>query len=281
MNKIDLHLHSTFSDGIFDPFELMKLAKDKGIRILSITDHDTIKAIDSSLKISHKLGLDFIPGIEISSQLNSTEIHLLAYYFDYKNKAILKLLEDIKLLRTIRAKEIVAKLNKIGFLINFSDVEKFSGSSPVCRPHIAEALIKKGYVKNYAEAFRKYLYDSGPADVKKSFISPSDVIKLIHKANGIVFIAHPLLLNDALIDKLISFGVDGIEVIHPMHREKDIKKYKRLAEENGLLQSGGSDFHGRDKRDYQNLGKYTIDESNFNRMKKYYEGRFRSFNFTV
>ena len=281
MNKIDLHLHSAFSDGILEPFELLKLAKDKGIGTASIADHDTVSAIDNSLEFSKKLGIEFVPGIEISSQLDNTEIHLLAYYFDYKNVAILELLEEIKQLRTIRAKEIIKKLNKIGFLINFNNVERISGSSPICRPHIAEALISKGYVKSYGEAFKKYLYDSGPADVKKSFISPKDVIKLIHSANGILFIAHPILLEDALVNKLISFGIDGIEVVHPMHRDKDIKKYRILAEENNLLQSGGSDFHGRDKRDYNNLGKYTIDESNFERIKRYSPDHFRSFNFTV
>ena len=258
--RADLHIHTTFSDGLWTPAEIFKKAESTGLNLISITDHDTIAAYAEIEKVKDKFSIKVIHGVEISATIGDTEVHLLAYCFDLYNKNLNYFFEQIKVDRKKRAIEIVRKLQDLDVEITIADVEKVSGNSPICRPHIASALVNKGLVKNFYDAFSKYIHDDGPANQQKIKVSVEYVLDLIHNAGGLVFIAHPYVLEAEAINKIISLGIDGIEVIHPLHKKQDVTKFSNLARRFNLLQSGGSDFHGRNETEIKRFGKYYIGE---------------------
>ncbi|RMD48237.1 MAG: PHP domain-containing protein [Ignavibacteria bacterium] len=266
--KVDLHTHTNFSDGHNSPEDLIKLAKSKGINILGIVDHDTVDGLEEAIHYGQKYGVEVIPGIEISTDIDNKEVHLLGYFVDYKSKEFLKYLTFFKKEREFRIKRIITKLNSLGVDISFSDVKKISGNSAMARPHVAFALMEKGVVSDFYAAFRKYLHDNGPAYERKIHFSPSAAIKLIKDAGGLSFVAHPNNMDENILKALIDSGIDGIEVIHPSHSKYRIKFHRGIADQFGLLKSGGSDFHGGKMEDEKNLGKYTIPLHFLNDMKK-------------
>ncbi len=257
-SKIDLHIHTKFSDGAYSPKEVLRKAYLKGIEVVGITDHDSIDGIKEAVEYGKKLGIEVIAGVELSTDVDNTEVHLLGYFFDVENVEFNKYLKFFKEERHFRAKRIVQKLNELGVNISMEDVNEIAGNSAVGRPHIAKALVKLGVVNNYYEAFWKYLKDGGPAYEKKIHISPSSAIKIINDAGGLAFVAHPGNMKEKLLFELIEAGLDGIEVIHPSHTEKTQRFYEKIAEQYCLLKSGGSDFHGGEKEDENNLGKFFI-----------------------
>ncbi len=265
--KIDLHTHTNYSDGDFSPKELIKLAQSRNINVLSITDHDSFDGYLNSKKLKLPKDFEIVPGLEISSSLNGKEVHLLGYFFDPEADILQNQLEEIKAKRLLRAKKIIKKLNSSGVKIDIEQVKKIAGNSAICRPHIAHAMVNSGIVKNYYIAFKKFLRDDGPADVKKDNISSIKAITVIHKAKGLVFIAHPVLLKDSEIEQLLP-AVDGIETIHPLHNKYKERKYKNYCKRYSLLESGGSDFHSKKRGDLKNLGKFTLPERKFNSIKE-------------
>ena len=254
--KIDLHIHTKYSDGAYSPSEVLRKAYSKGIQVVGITDHDTVDGIKETIDYAKKFGMEVIPGVELSTDVENTEVHLLGYFFDFENEELKKYLKFFKEERYFRAKRIVQKLNELGMDISMEDVDKVAGNSAVGRPHIAIAMVKLGLVENYYAAFWKYLKDNGPAYEKKIHISPTSAIKIINDAGGLVFVAHPGNMKEKILFDLIEAGVDGIEVIHPSHTERIQKFYEKIAEQYCLLKSGGSDFHGGEKEDENNLGKF-------------------------
>ncbi len=256
--KIDIHTHTNYSDGFYSPEGLIKLAKKKGIHTLSVVDHDTVDGLEEAIYYGEKLGVEVIPGIEISTDIDNKEVHLLGYFIDFKNEEFLKYLTFFKKEREHRVRRIINKLQSLGLKIEFEDVKKITGNSSMARPHIAMALLKLGLVRDYYEAFRKYLHDYGPAYERKIHFSPSAAIKLIRDAGGLSFIAHPNNIKEEIIKSLIDSGIDGIEVIHPSHSSYRKKFYIDLANQFNLLKSGGSDFHGGEMEDEKNLGKFCI-----------------------
>jgi hypothetical protein len=255
-DKTDLHMHSYFSDGYYSPEKLVEKAKKQGIRTLSITDHDSVNGILDAIDCAEKYNIEIIPGVEISTDIRDTEVHILGYFVDPKNKDLEHYLNFFREERYKRAIRIVDKLNILGLDISFDDVLAIAKNSAIGRPHIAQALLAKGQVKSFFEAFYKYIGNHAPAYERKVHLSPQSAFKIISDAGGLSFIAHPGNMPEILIKELIDAGVDGIEVIHPSHSPEQVRFYRGIVNEYFLLESGGSDFHGGKREDDENLGKY-------------------------
>lgn len=266
-NKIDLHMHTNHSDGAYPPIELVKRAKEAGLSAISITDHDSVNGINEAIIYGKEIGVEVIPGLEISTDLDDKEIHLLAYFIDIENEELRKYLIFFRDERFHRAKRIVQKLRKLGLHITLDDVLAQAQNSSIGRPHVAYALVDLGIISNYYEAFDKYIGDNGPAYERKIHVSPQSALKLISDSGGLSIIAHPGYMKESILINLIKAGVDGIEVIHPSHNENQIKFYKGIVNQYCLLATGGSDFHGGKKGDGNNLGKYFISPNHLEAMR--------------
>ena len=254
--KTDLHTHTNYSDGFFSPAELIKKAAEKEIEIISITDHDSVNGLREAKKVASEMNVMLIPGVEISSDIRDTEVHILGYFFDPENKELEHYLNFFREERVKRANRIVEKLNILGLPILMEDVLKQASNSAIGRPHIAQALLARNLVNSYYESFHKYLGNHAPAYERKVHLSPQSAFKIISDAGGLSFIAHPGNMPEILIKELIDAGVDGIEVIHPSHSPDKVRFYKGIVNEYFLLESGGSDFHGGKRDDEANFGKY-------------------------
>jgi len=255
-DKTDLHMHTWHSDGFYSPEKLINKANNQGIRILSITDHDSVNGMSEAMECADKFGIEVIPGVEISTDIRDTEVHILGYFVDPKNKDLEHYLSFFREERYKRAIRMVKKLNILGLDITIDDILVFAKTSAMGRPHIAQALLAKGQVKSFFEAFYKYIGNHAPAYERKVHLSPQSAFKIISDAGGLSFIAHPGNMPEILIKELIDAGVDGIEVIHPSHSPEQVRFYRGIVNEYFLLESGGSDFHGGKREDDENLGKY-------------------------
>lgn len=254
--KTDLHTHTNASDGFHTAEELVQKASENDIEILSITDHDSTNNIERAIEAGRNLGVEVIPGVEISSDLRGAEVHILGYFMDINNKELEHYLQFFREERVKRASSIIRKLNNLGFEITLDDVLEQSKNSAVGRPHIAQAMLEKKIVNSYYEAFNKYIKNGGPAYERKVHLSPQSAFKIISDAGGLSFIAHPGKMPESMIKELIEAGADGIEVIHPSHDENLVRFYRGIVNAYFLLESGGSDFHGGKREDYDNFGRY-------------------------
>ena len=266
--KADLHTHTIYSDGSLSPVELIDKALLNGIKILSITDHDSINGVVEAVSYGKSVGVEIIPGVEISTDVEDKEVHLLGYFIDIENVNLINYLTFFRMERLNRAKRIIEKLNYLGINISIDDVVKRAKYSSIGRPHIANALVELGVVNNFYEAFEKYLRDNGPAYEKKNHLSAYSAIKLIGDAGGLTVLAHPGFVSESILTSLIKSGIDGIEVIHPSHNDSQIKFYRGIVNSFFMLQTGGSDFHGGAKNDEQNLGKFYISPKLIDTMRK-------------
>jgi len=253
---LDLHIHSTASDGSFTPLEILALAKETGVRAISITDHDTLDGIKEILKHPLSTSPEFMTGVEISCQppegfKNLGSIHLLGYGFSVYDKNLNALLDKAKASRAQRNPQIIEKLNSLGMNISIAQVEQRFGAKQTGRPHIAEFMKEQGYVKTFREAFDKYLGKDKPAYVDKYKVSCQKAIQTILESGGIPVLAHPGLLAftkstqpEDFIDTLIGYGLLGIEVYYTDHNSSETSFYEALADRKNLIVTGGSDFHG-------------------------------------
>ncbi len=245
MKFIDMHTHSTFSDGVYSPSKLVDYAIKKGLSGIAITDHDTVDGIEEAMKRA-AIYEDFIviPGIELSAEYNNEEVHILGYMINYKMEYLLKILQRLQDTRDNRAVKIIYKLRKLEIKISYKDVVKMAGDGTIGRPHIARSMIQKGYVQTVEEAFVKYLAKGALAYVPKHRLTPICAINIIRKAGGFSIVAHPgLLKSESILNYLIDIGIDGIEVYHSKHSIEQSKKYLKLAKKYNLFITGGSDFH--------------------------------------
>lgn len=268
MTKIDLHTHTAHSDGALSPTELVLKAKESGLSTICITDHDSTNAIDEAIKVGKEIGVNVIPGVELSTDIEDREVHLLGIFLDTENEELIKYLSFFRDERMYRAKRIVKKLNIMGHSITIDHVLEYAKNSAIGRPHIAFAMVDRGIVSNYYEAFGKYIGDDGPAYEKKIHVSPKSALKIISDAGGLSFIAHPSYMSESILTTLIKAGIDGIEVIHPAHNDYQVRFYRGIVNQYCLLETGGSDFHGGGKGDEANLGKYFISQSKLDAMQK-------------
>ncbi len=254
MGYVDLHLHTTASDGVKSPSELVRYANAKGLQAISITDHDTIDGLEEGMAEGARIGFEVIPGIEISAEYSPGSMHLLGYLIDFQNTFLKERLKDLQRAREERNPRMVEKLVQLGIDITYEEVVNASGGGQVGRPHFAQVLIAKGYVRNFQEAFDRYLKKGAPAYVDKFRFTPAEAIHLINDARGVAVLGHPntLGINGArelenLIIGLIKQGLKGIEVYYPEHSSSEVIQYKALAERYGLIMTGGTDYHGIEK----------------------------------
>ena len=266
--KVDLHTHTSYSDGFYSPRDLLQKAKANGIDTISITDHDNLAAIKEAVDFGKKIGVEVIPGVEISTDIEDKEVHILAYFIELDNEELERYLNFFREERFKRAIRIVNKLQALGKYLTIDDVLEQAKNSAVGRPHIAQAMLAKGLISSYYEAFNKYIGNNCPAFEKKVHLSPQSAFKIISDSGGLSFIAHPGNMHESLLKELINAGVDGIEVIHPSHSQQLIRFYRGIVNEYFLLESGGSDFHGGKREDDKNLGKYYTNLNVVENMRK-------------
>ena len=267
--KADLHLHTTYSDGALSPFELIKKAKGAGLDIISITDHDSVGAVNEAVEIGKTLDLEIIPGMELSANLDQLEIHILGYFMDYHDKSLLESLAVFREKRLRRAERIVDKLNRMNIPLRIESVVANAAGNAIGRPHIATAMVNGGHAQSYHQAFSKYLGDGRPAFERKEEFSPEETVRLISDAGGLSFLAHPgRSLNDTLLARLIASGLDGIEVVHPSHPPQLVSYYRGIVNEYCLMECGGSDFHGGLKGDDEILGRFGVPPSAVDIMRR-------------
>ncbi len=267
--RADLHLHTAYSDGALSPRELVDKARAAGITTISITDHDNVGALDDATEYGGKIGVEVISGVELSVAMGEKDVHVLAYFVDYKNKNFLDYLTFFRYERLKRAERIVEKLNKINIPIKFESVQEQAGIGSLGRPHIASVLVEEGFIDSYHEAFSKYIGVGGPAYEKKFQLGPEEAIRLISDSGGLSFLAHPgKYTSEVELAQLIKSGLDGIEVVHPSHNEARQEHYRGVVSQYFLLESGGSDFHGGKKNDDSVLGAYWVPVQVVEAMKK-------------
>lgn len=247
--RMDLHTHTKASDGTCEPAENVRLAKKAGLAGLAITDHDTVAGIPAALEAAIELGVEVIPGIEVSSSARGQDIHVLGYFVPYEDAAFQARLVGLRETRHERHKLLIARLQELGIPITLEKVySRKPGTNKdknIGRPHIAEEMMELGVVSSIEEAFEKYLGKGGAAYVNPPRITPQEAITLIKDAGGVAVLAHPGLYDDdELVHELIEFGLDGIEVFHPDNDAAQRETYSKWAEEFDLIVTGGSDFHG-------------------------------------
>lgn len=258
--SVDLHLHTTASDGTMFPAELVKYAVEKGLSGIAITDHDTVDGIAEALEEASNHDIEVIPGIEISVE-HKVEIHILGYFTKNNYTNIIKVLRVMQEAREERNKKIIKKLNEFGFDIHYEEVKNEAKGNIIGRPHIARVLKNKGYVSSMKDAFNKYLGRNGKAYfLRESKLSPEKAIQEILKSGGVPVIAHPILLGfgrkelEKLIVEFKQFGLKGIEVFYTENTTEQTSMLKIIAEKYELIKTGGSDFHG-DNKDGIEIGK--------------------------
>jgi hypothetical protein len=254
MGYVDLHLHTTASDGVMSPSEMVRYAKAKGLQAISITDHDTIGGLEEGLAEGERIGFEVIPGIEISAEHSPGSMHLLGYFFDIHDPTLNERLKYLQRAREERNPKMVEKLNELGVDITYEEVLRASGGGQVGRPHFAQVLIEKRYVRNFQEAFERYLKKGAPAYVDKFRFTPRDAIHFITEARGVAVLGHPNTLGlngyielENLILNLLKEGLKGIEAHYPEHSSTEVAQFKALAERHGLILTGGTDYHGIEK----------------------------------
>lgn len=256
--EIDLHLHSTCSDGSSTPEEVVARAAGLGLSAISLTDHDSVSGVPDAQAAGEAHGVRVIPGSELSAKFEDQDIHILGYFLDHENERLIESLSLYRNERRNRAERITKKLNRLGIRILFEQVLAKADGASIGRPHIADVLVEEGFCFSPNEAFNKYLGYGKAAYEEKFVMSPKDAVEVIHDAGGLAVIAHPVLYRaDHLLPGLVAQGVDGIEVWHIKHRAVEVRRYGAFADENGLAKSGGSDCHG-DGRGDAVMGKVEI-----------------------
>jgi predicted metal-dependent phosphoesterase TrpH len=257
--RADLHLHTSYSDGVLSPRELVRRARQAGLQTISITDHDNVAAIPEALEAAEEEGIEVIPGVELNAHVDGREVHLLGYFVDINSPSLKEFLSLLRQERLVRAERIVEKLSSLNIPIPMEKVLEQAGKGSVGRPHIASVIIDEGYAGSHQEVFAKYLGYKGPAYIEKFPCSPEEVISIVTQAGGITFLAHPgNSVSDQMLFTLIKAGLDGIETIHPSHSPEMTAHYRGIVNEYFLMESGGSDFHGGRRNDDLFLGQYTI-----------------------
>jgi predicted metal-dependent phosphoesterase TrpH len=253
---IDLHSHTTHSDGSASPTEVVTQAYEQGARAIAITDHDTVTGLAEGCAVAKQYGLEFVNGIEISASYSPGTMHILGYFIDPECEPLLSRLAQLRHARETRNPQIADRLQSLGFDLSYEEVAQVAGNEVVGRPHFARVLVDKGYAESIQDAFDRFLSKGAVAYVAKAQLSPADSIALIHNAGGVAVLAHPYQLKLASLEEtnrviawLAEIGLDGIEAIYSRHSPEDREMYSEIARRHRLLVTGGSDYHGTYKPD--------------------------------
>ncbi|WP_258360461.1 PHP domain-containing protein [Moorella sulfitireducens (nom. illeg.)] len=251
----DLHTHTTASDGRLSPDELIRLARARGLTAIGVTDHDTVAGLDEALAAGKCYGVTVVPGVELSTEWEDREIHILGYYLEWQEENLLAFLETMRRARYRRITRMVSRLRELGYDITLGEVEGEVRGEAVGRPHIAAALVRRGYAPSVEVAFKSLLARGRPAYVPRAKVEPARAVEVILKAGGVPVLAHPGLSRaDALIPALVESGLQGVEVYYPVHDAAATGRYLELASRYELVVTGGSDFHGIIDAGHADLG---------------------------
>jgi predicted metal-dependent phosphoesterase TrpH len=269
MGGVDLHIHTTASDGLLTPADVVRVALEKGLSAIAITDHDTTDGIDEALEAArgHDHDLEVIPGIELSAEQGSREVHILGYYVDQRDRNLQAKMKVLREARRQRARRMVGKLAGLGLPVSWERVLEIAGdSSAFGRPHLAQALQEKGYVESINEAFHRFIGLGGPAYVARYKLSPTQALDIIRAAGGLPVMAHPWRLEDVVI-RLAGCGLAGLEAYYPTYSQEQREELARLGEQYGLIATGGTDFHGYEQNGPLSLGDVPVPLESVRRLR--------------
>ncbi len=267
--KADLHLHTTASDGRLSPEDVVRTAAHLGLAVISITDHDSVDGIAIALKAAGQYpSLTVIPGVEVSTDVPHGEVHVLGYFVDHTNPELIIKLAAFRNSRKVRAQRMIEKLATMGVHIDWPRVQDIAGTGSVGRPHIAQAMLEKGYIPSLKEAFNKYIGREAPAYVEREKMTPEEVVELITQVGGLAVLAHPAQIDDLehLIPRLQRVGLVGVEAYYNSYPPKTIQYLASVAHKHALVATGGSDFHGMDSATETPIGGVSIPPECINRL---------------
>jgi hypothetical protein len=263
VSTVDLHIHTTASDGKHTPVEIVHLAAKRGLKYMAITDHDSVDGIPVALEAAKDYPqLCFIPGVELSTVVEKGEVHVLGYFVNHTDIKFLASLEGMRDSRVGRARKMVEKLAQLGIRIEWRRVQDIAGEGAIGRPHIAQAMIEKGYIRNMQDAFRNYIGHGGPAYVERDKLTPAQAVQLILNAGGLPVLAHPWTSGnvEAMVMKLKAVGLVGMEVYYAGYSDEEISPLLGLAHKYSLLTTGGTDYHGIDETAETHIGDFDVPE---------------------
>ncbi len=272
----DFHLHSTASDGVHSPAWVVERAAANGVRVLSLTDHDTTAGLPEAAAAAARLGVRLIPGVEVSTDLGPADVHLLGYGFDPAAPKLQEFFRWQQEGRRARLDKILAILREHGMPLDARRVLEIAGEATVGRPHVARALVERGYVASVQEAFDRWLGNGKPADVNREKLAPAEAIAMIHEHGGVVFIAHPIYIGTnypEAIGQLRAWGADGIETYYKHYPPETIALHEQYSYEFGLARSGGSDYHGLGNPDDREIGDIPFPDEEVERFVAFIEER--------
>ena len=242
---VDLHAHTTASDGALTPRELVRLAARHGVRVLAVTDHDSTEGLAEAIDEAAHHGIEIVPGLEINTDVPGAEIHVLGYYVDRHAEWFQAFLREQRAERVARVHRIVERLTELGMPLTAEEVFAVCREGSPGRPHVAQAMVRRGYVKSVREAFDRWLRADGPANVPRRRLTPVEAVAVIRRAGGVPVLAHPGLAHrDAMIPELVEAGLAGIETYYPEHSAAQVTAYRSMCERLHLVATGGSDYHG-------------------------------------
>jgi predicted metal-dependent phosphoesterase TrpH len=250
MPGIDLHTHSNRSDGTFEPAEVVRLAAQRGLEVVALTDHDTAEGLEEAIATGAEVGVEVVPGVEFSAEHERTSVHVLCYWMDVENPELQAELRRLRDDRFRRGELMIDKLRALGFDVSFDRVREIAGGGNIVRPHIAQAMVEAGVVATEKEAFDEWIADGRPAHVAKHALDPVDAVALISSAGGVCVLAHPGMWGDqsqvpeGLIEAMAASGMGGLETDHVDHTPERRRHYRAVASRLGLVATGGSDCHG-------------------------------------
>jgi 3',5'-nucleoside bisphosphate phosphatase len=257
MSQVDLHIHSTASDGRYGPSEIVHMAVTAGMTIIALTDHDTIDGIFPAIEAAMEFpALTLIPGVELSTDVPSGEVHVLGYFIDYTNQELKASLERMRNSRAIRTEKMIAKLKELGCDVELARVREIAGNGALGRAHVAQALLEKGYITSFKEAFTKYIGRNGPAYVAREKLKPAEAVQLILKVHGLPVLAHPFttLNPETIVKELKMSGLAGMEVYYAGYLPAETNNLLNLAQKYDLIPTGGTDYHGIDTASEMTIG---------------------------
>jgi len=249
MAGVDLHMHTTASDGRFSPAEIVRKSAAVGLTVIAISDHDTVDGIIPAIEAAEAFPqLEVIPCVEISTDVPDGEVHVLGYFIDYTDSELQAKLERMRNSRRQRAERMVAKLRNFGLEVEWDRVQEIAGGSALGRPHIARAMLEKGYIASIREAFDRYISRDGPAYVEREKMTPVEAVELILQSNGLPVLAHPLTIPnpEKMVIEMKRAGLVGIEAYYGAYTTEEVNRLVRIAKRHSLIATGGSDYHGLD-----------------------------------
>jgi predicted metal-dependent phosphoesterase TrpH len=267
-DRIDLHVHTTASDGQFSPADVVHQALEIGLKTVAITDHDTIDGVAQALQAANGTPLEVIPGVELSTVSAAAEVHVLGYYISGNHPGLRDTLARLRHSRLLRAQQILDKLTRMGMPLAWDELKRIAGEAVIGRPHISLAMLERGYVSSVTEAFAQYVGRGRPAYVERYKLSPAEAVRSVLESGGIPVLAHPLYVSH-LVPTLVDSGLLGLEAYYPGYFPDETEFLLCLADKHGLVTTGGSDFHGPDVLPGHDLGSVAVPQQVARRLREY------------